>query len=319
MPAINTLNGLENQLTRYVEGVTPTGMIAPLVADPTRVPFKSGEYFAWNKDDAGRIPKTERAPGSSANVLDDELTTAGTYTATKRSLALRILQDEVDNNALPQLKESKIKRAKTKVMMDLEARLATVLTATGSYASSNQTTVAVKWDDAAFTGSIEKYIDDAKEAIRIQNYGQSEGAGYFIIIPSAVAKVIKRDDKVRELIKYTQSNLLVNGDLPPTMWGCQVIIPTVSYNPNLKGNSTQTKADIWGNSVIVGMKTAAEAIDEPSFVKIFTHQKYPSYDGFARSWTSEHNDFTQYVEYVTYNDVKVTSNVGGYLIPNVLS
>ena len=317
MPSIKDTYNVNKHLTNYVEGVLPEGLVYREVVDVLPVGQPEGKYYQWNKNDIARIPNMERAPGSDPNVGSVDMDTSGTYSVTKRTWAEALTEDLLKNAEVPRLRETLISVAKRKVEMEAEARVATVLTTSGNYASTNRTTPTTKWDDAGFTGSIEKYFDDAKEAIRKYNFG-ADGELY-CIIPQAVANVIKRDDKVRELIKYTQSDLLVNGDLPPTMWGMKVIIPRVSYVSTKKGASSATVADIWGDNVVVGMKTGGATINEPSFAKMFVHSKFGGMEGFARSWIDESKDFTEFVEYVSYNDAKITSNVGGYLMVDVLS
>ncbi len=319
-PSINASADYNAHLTTFVDGIPgPKGLIADQVLDKTIVPLKAGEYFRWDRGDATRIADDYRAPGSKPNKIEFNLDTAGIYTCKKRTKAFDILQDFVDNNQVPQARESLSIRTRKNVALGLEARAATALTTTSNYASTNYDTLAGvdQWDNASFSGNIEKDIDTMKEAIRIFNFGLD--GEMFIIIPAAVAKVIKRDDKIRELIKYTQSNLLVNGDLPPTMFGLKVIIPRAAYTSSVKGAATTTIEDVWGKDVVVGMKTGADQIDEPSFIKLFVHKKYPNLEGVVRNWVTPNLDYTETVEYVTYNDVKITSNVGGYVLKSVIS
>lgn len=321
MPNVSDAYNANTHLTNFVEGVVPKGLVYRDIVDVLSVRQKSGTYYEWNKSDQSRIGNTERAPGSDPNVFNVDIDRSGTYTATKRTVAMALEEDLLDNTDVPQLREALISRAKSHVEMDTEARVATAMTTTGNYASSNFTTLSgtSQWNNASFTGSIENDFDTAKEAIRTYNFGADTDMEMYAIIPQAVANVIKKDDKVRELIKYTQDDLLVNGDLPPTMWGLKVIIPRVTYTSSQKGASSATVADVWGKDVVVGMKTGGSQINEPSFAKLFVHQKYQALDGFARSWTDEAKDYTEFVEYVTYNDIKITSNVGGYLINDCIA
>lgn len=116
-----------------------------------------------------------------------------------------------------------------KLRLGVEKRVKTLLdNATGT------ATPTTKWD-AASGMTIEKDVDVRREAF-------AKASGYeatHIVIPPDVAKVMKRDSTIRDLQKYTNPDLLIGGDLPPTLWGLRVIIPGAfvnSANPGLSQN-----------------------------------------------------------------------------------
>ncbi len=91
---------------------------------------------------------------------------------------------------------------------------------------------SVCWD-AASAVVIEKNIDHAKAAFE-KACGMEPT---HILLPKAVSRVVKRDSTVRGLVKYTQSDLLVNGDLPPTIFNMKTVIPGALNNTANQGQT----------------------------------------------------------------------------------
>lgn len=300
-------------LTNFSIGYHPKGLVARSVLDVVPVQKEAGEYFVWNRHDAARIPNSLRADGAESNTINFDLDADGTYRVHEYALKVKITDRQRANaDSVLKLEQAKTMRAKDLVELGLESRVATLLTTTGNYASTNRVTLSGtdQWNDAAFAGSIEQVIDTGKEAIRTQTLGMEPDT---IIIPSAVAKVIKRDANIRELIKYTHTDLLVDGDLPPMLWGMKVIIPKAVNVTSRKGASSATLADIWGKHVVLLVSNGGGMIDAPTFGKIF-QQGAP----VVKTWRKEELS-ADFYEYSMMTDEVITSNVAGYLITNAIA
>lgn len=125
------------------------------------------------------------------------------------------------------LERAKIQRLVWSLRRAKELRFRDLVQDTGAIANA---TPAVKWDAAAAV-VIEANIDAAKEAFLLLCGFEAT----HILIPPAVSKVMKRDSTIRDLIKWTQNDLLVNGDLPPTVFGLKVVIPGAVVNTSAPG------------------------------------------------------------------------------------
>jgi len=97
---------------------------------------------------------------------------------------------------------------------------------------SNTAAAAAKWD--AGTTYIEKDIEAAKLSV----LKESGNKATHIVIPYTIASKMKYGTEIRDLVKYTQSNLLVDGALPPQLFGLQVVIPTMIKNEANAGIAT---------------------------------------------------------------------------------
>lgn len=103
----------------------------------------------------------------------------------------------------------------------------------------------VKWDATSGTIVIEKNLDVAREAF-LKLCGFEANVA---VIPPDISKVMKRDSTIRELRKYTDPSLLVNGDLPPTLFGLRTVIPGALVNSANPG-ATASVARIWSTDSV---------------------------------------------------------------------
>ena len=104
---------------------------------------------------------------------------------------------------------------------------------------------SVKWDATSGTIIIEKNVDDAREAF-LKKCGYEAN---LLVVPAHISKVMKRDATIRDLRKYTDPNLIVNGDLPSTLWGMNVAIPGALHNTANPG-AAQTVARVWADNTV---------------------------------------------------------------------
>lgn len=311
MPDVKQVH-VDAALTNFAiqHSVNRPGLIAEKVMPVLNVAKESDKYFTWNRGDAFRTTgrTSLRADGTEARTIGTSVSTS-TYQMEEYALKTRVTDRELANaDTALQLKMSKTRYVVDQLLLDQEIRVANLLQTSGNYAASNTGTPGTKWD-AGSGVTIEADLDDAKTAVR-QQMGYEPNV---IIIPDSVAKVIKRDSSIRELIKYTQSNLLVNGDLPPTLFNMEVVIPMGIKNTATEGN-TDNFDNIWTDSVVLAYRTPTPSTDSPTFGVIFRK----SNGQMVRSWREESKK-VDFIEASMMQDEVITSNVSGYLLTNVLA
>ena len=307
-------------MTNVAIGYHPHGLIAEQIFPIIPVSKESDYYYVWNRDEAFRIENTLRADGAEANEVefnvDKEL-----YGAEEYALKTGVTDRQMENSdSVLNLKISKQKRLQDKLLIDLEMRIATLLTTEANYATTNYLalTGTMRFNDSGYvaaetadpTYSVESRIDVGKEAIRKQCGGLEPNV---IIIPSAVAKVVKKNKTVRDLIKYTHADLLVDGDLPPQLWGMKVLIPKGTYATAVEGASSQTMGDIWGNNIIMLYVNPSPAIDAVSCGYIFRSKGWTTRE-WREEWKKRDVVETGYIQ-----AEKLVSNVAGYLLETVIN
>jgi len=303
---------IDAALTNLSIAYVPEGFVADQVMPVLKVNKESDKYFKWNRGNALRVPNSLRADGSESSKVEFDLTKNNTYQCEEYALNADITRRQRDNaDNILNLRASKTRLVKNLLMRDREKRVASLLTTTGNYDAAVRVTLAgvTQWNNSGFVGSIEKDVDTGKEAIR-SLIGEEPN---IIIIPAAVAKVIKRDDGVREVLKYTHSDLLVNGDLPPVLWNMKVIIPTAIEITSIKGHATTTTADVWGKHVVMTYVPANGSIDTPAHAYTLRCRNFQ-----VKTWMEDKKD-KEVIEVSMMDDEIVTSDISGYLITNAIA
>ena len=320
MPKVNEVH-IDAALSNVSIGYHPTGFIAENIFPIVPVKKESDKYYVWNKDSAFRIPDTtQRADGTRSKTVGFGLSSAS-YAAEEYALNTEVTDRQRDNaDSVINLRSAKTRRVKDILALDQEKRVATLLTTQANWASTNrvQRSGTQQWNNASFSATsaygIEATIDAGKEAIR-QAIGRDPN---YIIIPSAISKVMKRDSAIKDLIKYTHSELLVDGDLPPMLWKMKVMIPSSIYATSVEGNATQSYADVWGKHVVLIYVPDNPQIDEVSAGYIFRVANGAHTPWGVRTWREE-AEKKEIVEVEVCQDEVLTSNVAGYFIEDAIA
>lgn len=292
----------------------PQGMMAESIFTVCPVKFEADIYYVWDRGANFRAIDDLRPDGVRAKSVDFKFSTDG-YHTDEHALETYLTERERKNSDDPlQLEIAKVHGAQDLILLQQEIRIAALLANTANYATTNTTNVGSvatnQWNNASFTGSIEQYFDNGSEAIRVQLGGLQSNT---IVIPKPVAKIVKRDALVRELIKYTHSDLLVDGDLPNKLWNHQVVIPGTSYTSSLEGAASVSLSEVWGKHAWVLYRTGAPSIGTVNFGYIFRVGGVS-----VKTWRDESIDTTFYRP--AYNQVeKIVSPYAGYLLQNVIS
>ena len=310
MPQLNTVH-IDAALTNLSIQYQPTGYIADQVMPILKVKNESDKFFKWDRGTSLRVPESKRADGAESNKVLYKVTT-DSYQCEEYALNTDVTDRQLKNaDKILNLRANKMKMTKNLITLDREKRVDSLLTTTGNYDSAVRVTLAGtnQWNNDSFAGSIELDIDTGKEAVRALIGFEPN----MIIIPAAIAKVMKRDDAIRELIKYTQSNLLINGDLPPSIWNMKVLIPTAINITSIEGHATTTTADVWGDDVILTYVPAGGSIDTPAHAYTFRSRNFRTKAG------REEKRGTEVIEVSMIDDEKITSDISGYLITNAIA
>jgi len=223
--------------------------ISDRIAPVVRVPTTTGKYYKFSNTEALRDDYDAiRAPKTESNEIKRTISSA-TYACQQYGLRELIPDEEMRNadRAVLDPERDAINLITRKLQLAKELRVAAKLFST-SYCSKYGACTA-KWNTPNGTGvDIEGDIDAAKLSIR--KFGGVEPN--IIVIPPHIAVYAKRDVTLRGLTKYTDPTLLVNGDLPPKLFGLEVIIPLVLADIAAPGITSAIMGFGWSsNSVLV--------------------------------------------------------------------
>lgn len=313
-------------LTNFSLAFRPDGLVAEQVYNLMPVMHENDIYYVWDQAQATRLRASD---GSGTMVADGAPAMEENYGATEASykaesykLATKIT-DRMRSNAddVLRLEETYIANIQTKILLEQEVRVATQLTTTGNYtltSPTNTTTLSGtnQWNNASFASQttatqsiIKKNIDDGREAIRQQTNGKEANT---IIIPAAVARVVARDVGVMDQVKYTASDLLVGGMLPPVLWGLKVIVPHANYTTTVEGG-TAAYTDVWGKHVVILYRDPSPGINTLTTGMIFRSRAW-----MVRQWREEQIEATKYEASVVQTE-KFVAQQCAYLIYNAIA
>lgn len=277
-----------------------------------KVQKESDKYYVWNREDAFRTWDDKLAPGAEARTIDFTISN-DSYFAEEFGLKTRILWRDLNNaDSVLKLEMNKTRKLKDSLLVSREKRVATLFTTLLTFASGLSTTLsgASQWNNGSYVGDPVLEIDNAKEAVRL-------ACGFYpnvIIIGAAIVPVLTNNAKYREHYKYTAADIAGNG-LPPVLRGMKTLVPGGINTTSNEGAATPTTADLWGKNIILAyVNLSNEAmVDDFSLAYTFRSQDYQTRKYDVDSQRAE------YIETTAIEDVKVVSNVAGYLIKSVIS
>lgn len=318
-PAVDTVHANE-YLRNFVLGYKrPEGQfIADLVIPPLPVVNETDNYYIWDRSPGSRREQTLVPDRAAAREIRPTFS-SDSYRAERYALATSI-SDRERRNSDDQLglEQAQILMVEQVLRLDTEVRAAELLTKANT--SGVTLSGTEQWNNASYDGTdatdgIEARFDVGKTAVRTATNGRE---ATHVIIPDAVAKIIKRDPTVRELIKYTQQDLLVNGDLPPVLWNLKVVIPKAMYTTTPEGTAeaSVTYSDIWGGTdvrIIHVNPTPAMMVPATAYQFRLTADNYS-----VDEWREDRRKLDLYELSVT-QDMKLTMSGGCYVIEDAIA
>jgi hypothetical protein len=257
--------------------------------------FKYGvwDLGKYTSDDTADL----RAPGAPANQDTDAGLTWVTGMAYAHAKKQKITDEDLANTPNPAgLERAKIQRMVWSIRRGKELALRTIAGNTGLYGHAQP---AVRWDAAANV-VIEANIDAAKEAFLLACGLEPT----HLLLPPLVAKVFKRDPTVRVLRKFTDDRLLINGELPPVVFGLNVVVPGGVVNASAAGIAPAL-ARIWNvaNATLFYVNPAA-ATDPEAMTSV---------EEFGQTGFPGGGDFPV----VTWRDPDLSAKTQWYSVENV--
>jgi hypothetical protein len=269
---------IEQALTNFSIGYKPANLIADKILPIIAVGQETGVYYEWDKGLSFMAPPSLRADGTRPNTVQLR---AKKVSFSLEEYALEIGITDREENAAPgllQLRQAKTKRAQDAVLIDYERRVATMLRTSLPGETLSGT---AQWSSSANT-DIEAGIDRAKSAIRAATGGMEPNV---IIVPREVSRFAKRNAAIRDLIKYTNPQILVNGDLPPSFFGLTVWTPGAYQDGSPTADNI---TEVWGNDVIVAYIPGTPMLDTPALGYTFRMDDFTTYtwreDALTTNW-----------------------------------
>lgn len=284
--------------------------IAPLVP-VARPDFK---YATYKADELNDEVETVVAPGDRPALVRRFAPSYTPATAIRHALD-DFITDEVAKQAPNPmfLEQRRTQKLVAQHQLAIAKRIKAQYDAAGTAASAPST----KWGASSGT-TIEKNIDDVRELL-LPACGYEANS---IIIPAAVARTMKRSAEIREIRKYTDPSLLINGDLPTTLFGLNVIIPGALHNSgNPKADETQTISRVWGDDTVYVCYLDPNAADVEAFQPVIQARWQEWGQPFAGYvWRDPHQSVRgRWISVEIFQTEVTVAGAAVYRIPDVLA
>jgi len=222
---------------------------------------KSDLYFVFNKSQWFRLRSGPRPPGREAPVADYSVSTAS-YICLNDALSYKIA-DEVRANADQPLRPdvTGTEFVTDGLLLALENRVATLVTASGNWASASNPTT--KWD--VDTSDVWGDIDTAVNAVK-DNIGRKPNV---MVFSETAWRNLRNHPDLIDRVKYQR----VGGKIEPADLMGWFNIDKILIGGALKDTSQEGAAaalsQIWGDMMWTGYVTPNAALEQPTAGYVF--------------------------------------------------
>ena len=291
-----------------------TGYIAEFVAPSIPSGPKSfGEYYVFDEDSFFQLPENQKADDGISREIFIGASLA-TFKCVPYGTRAGYTQKELDDFGT----EMQLQRAKLNMVTDAdmnahEKRVGDLVTTAGSYAAANKTTLTGtnQWDD--ISSDPFQQIIDAKIAIK-NNSGQEPNA-----MACSYSNFWTGLAKHPDIISRVQAQQKDSGfraitpALVGSLFDVDLRVASSIYASSNPGQSTITKASIWGNFALIFHRTPTPAKEIINLAYTFAYKNFQlrSYFDEARQKTYVDNDHIV--------QTKLTAAGVGYLVTNPTS
>jgi hypothetical protein len=278
-----------------------------------QVAKKSDIFYKYGQRDRLAYPDDALgARGESAEIQESRST--DTYACLTRGLMNGVDAETLENqdtplNELLDMNES-VSEARA---FKTEQRIATALTATGSYAAANTSAIAAgsRWDTAS-GGNPAKNIQDALAAIW-SGRGPSE-----IVMWSSldVFNVLSRHPQVLDLFKYSGTTGFATPNMIANFFGCSRYLVGKARNDTANSGQTVSYSRLWGSDFFGLTRVAKRAsVRNASFGYVFQHGTVESQQWFDQRLGKRG---FYYARQAWSHDYKIIANDTAYLYRTVI-
>ncbi len=290
--------------------------VADRLAPVVRVPRSTGKYYKFAnaeslKDDFDML----RAPGTKSNEIARAYS-EGSFACSQYGLRENIRNEEMrdsDRAVIDPERDSAL-AITNKLLLGRDVRVCAKLM--DSSVITNTAGAGTTWNSSSGV-DIKGDIDTAKLSVR-KKCGMPANT---IVIPPAIAVVMANDSNILDRVKHTDPTLLVNGDLPPKLFGLDVVIPTVILDEAANGVATPSYDFLYDdNSVLVAYVDRNPNPSKRSMSLAYTFRAPVEGQPDLAMFSHKDEDIhCQVVEGLMEEVVEVVCVGAGYLITTVLT
>lgn len=303
---------LTNFATGYVNG-EPIGLS---LLPPVNVAKQSDKYWKFGREEWRPEYNDVRAPGTEAHEIAGRTLSTDTYFCEEKSLEVAVTDEELANADSPlDARRDATMHVVGQLQMAQEARMATLLSTAGTYASGNTSAAGYHWHD--YTNS--DPIADVR-AMREVIFGKIHLEPNVLMIPRpAFIALLDHPDLVDRVkyIKDTTGRQSMQAVMAALFEVDRIIVPTMSYTNTHEG-ATASYTLTWPTAAILAYVNPNPSMRSQSFGYTFF---WPySEAGGARTPVERWYEVKRKAEVIRASmryDYKVTNNEAAYLLTAV--
>lgn len=293
----------------------PQGMIADMVFPQVPVQKQSDYYAIFLRADILRIEDTARAPGTEANKITREVSTA-TYFCDNYALKYPVtIEDKANADPIfiTNIINGRVEYIFDKLALDWENRIADLVTNTSNVGSS--AAVDSGWVDIAIADA----IGDINAAI--DNVADSTGMRpNSIVFGEAAWRNFRRNVSIRNLIFGTNNG---GGFANRAQVSNLLEIANIHVGGAYKNTANEAQAEslvqVWDDNVLVYYSAERPAMDRPSFGYSFRWQAAGLPNMQVERHPYDSKTKSEEVEGGYYQDEVITGSEYGFLMTAVNS
>jgi hypothetical protein len=326
-------------LTGFSVGFQDEQLYAERLAPPTRVNSKSGRYRVFDRSN-WLIYRSRREPGASAREIGPRRWSEDTFGTQQHALKGRVMDEErrelnsqggladpVFGGTLAIDPERDVIEDITRsLLLEQEQKISVAFRNTANYASNHHVALAgsQKWSDYTFVtpGDIYSIVSNPVADLRaacFRVYLDTLRWPNTVIMPIDTMGVIENHPRVVD--RFKTWTLLQNNAWEQLMGvpsPANIFIVDSRYNSAQNIDAPENIQSFWGQDVWVGLVDPVPGQKTKTFAKTFV---YPQPDGSIRAadrWRDEDTRSDMFRTTYEY-DVKIVSNVAGYLIQTAVA
>lgn len=303
---------IDTPLSNLSVAFTNDDLIANMILPVVPVAHQSDKYFIFNKGDGFRIPDTRRSRKTVPQKTEFSVS-SDSYFADNFALGEDIPWEDLANQDQGiDLDRTTTEDLNHKIRLDLENRVASLLTSTSNVGSSATLSGGDQWSDFANSSPIDD-ITEGKNSIHSTTGKEAN----LMVISRNVFETVKNHPDLVDRIKHTQLGITTEQLMAQVFGVKRILIGKAIKNTGEEGQS-DSFSDVWGNDVLLAYVADRAGLRQASLGYMFRWTNPRLGTPFAVTRRREEARRVDVLELDYFQDEKITSSELGYLIKSAV-
>jgi len=313
MPQVGELH-INKALSNFATQLGVGSFAAPFIAPVLPVEKESDDFWIGGREELDDDRDTEIAPGDPAPEMKWTMTKSNYKCrehARSHPLPHRV-RDNADTPIRPQQRAVSKLRGVLDLRYEKRVKVAATNTAVVPTDVIANLGAGAQWGASSGT-KIELNVNTAKDKIR-QKIGKVPNR---IVIPPSVALQMMIAPELLDLRKAWDQTLLVDGMLPNTLWGMQLLIPGSLQN-NANPGQAASVGDLWTEDNVLLFYYEEPSLEYSGFFITFRKRTAAGTDYEVLEWLNLPGRKADLYQVGFIQDEKIANPEAGFLITDVL-